>query len=68
MTPAQELRLERRRAVAEMRRERRLAIIKGTIAVLLALAAFCVAGTLDYHDEQAELARWESLGITVARW
>lgn len=51
-----------------MRRERRIEIIKGITAILLALALFCIAGTLDYHDEMAEISRWESQGVTIARW
>ena len=68
MTAQQALRYERRRAVAQMRRERRIEIIKGIAAILLALALFCIAGTLDYHDEMAEISRWESQGVTIARW
>lgn len=51
-----------------MRRERRIETIKGIAAILLALAIFCIAGTLDFHDEQSEISRWESQGITIARW
>ena len=68
MTAQQALRHERRRAVARMRRERRIEIIKGIAAILLALAVFCIAGTLDFQDEQSEISRWESQGITIARW
>ena len=42
--------------------------IVGILVTLLILAAFAFAGTMDYQDEQAEIAYWESQGITIHRW
>jgi len=68
MTATQMMRHQRRAArVAQERREkteRALAVV----LLLFMLVAFAIGGTMDYHDDQAELASWQELGITVQRW
>lgn len=50
MTEAQSLRLERQRRLAEIRRRERIETVKGIIAIIVILAAFAFAGTLEYQD------------------
>ena len=67
MTAQQAMRYERRRQRELQRRED----IKSTVYAILVLAfifaAFAFAGTLDYQDEQREIAYWESRGIHIVR-
>ena len=67
MTAQQAMRYERRRQ-RELQRQREIKdTLMGILVILFILAAFAFAGTMDYHDEQAQLAYWESQGIHIAR-
>ena len=68
MTATQTMRYQRRVArVAQERRERTERAL--AVALLLfMLVAFAIGGTMDYHDDQAELANWQELGVTIQRW
>ena len=68
MTATQAMRYQRRQARAERERQQRIETAKGIAALLLVLLAFLVAGTIEYPDGQAEVARWESQGVTIHRW
>lgn len=68
MTAAQALRHERRQMLAEKRRRERIQMAKAILAVIFVLALYALAGTMDYHDDQAQLAFWEEQGVTVQRW
>ena len=50
MTEAQMLRYERRERLAAIKRERRIETIKAAIAILVTIALFAIAGTMDYTD------------------
>lgn len=68
MTATQMMRHQRRVArVAQERRERTERAL-AVVLLLFMLVAFAIGGTMDYHDDQAELASWQELGITVQRW
>lgn len=68
MTATQTMRYKRRVArVAQERRERTERAL-AVVLLLFMLIAFAIGGTMDYHDDQAELASWQELGITVQRW
>lgn len=68
MTTTQAMRLERRRRESERRAQAAKDAIIGILTGLLLVAAFGLAGTLDYPDEQREAAQWEAQGVTIARW
>ena len=69
MTTEQVMRYERRRRALEREIRAQQAMkeaVLGFLAILLVLAAFAVAGTMDAYDRQAELSYWESQGVTVS--
>lgn len=68
MTTTQAMRYERRRQRELERCQRIRETIQIAVFIFFALLAFCMAGTMDYQDEQAQLAHWESQGITIQRW
>ena len=68
MTEAQVLRAERRQMVAERRRQRRIETALTILGIILAIAAFAIAGTMDYNDEMRDLAFWAERGVTIQRW
>lgn len=68
MTAAQALRYERRQAVAQMRRERRLEAAKGAVLIALMLILFTIAGTMEYHDAQSQSDFWADQGVTIGGW
>lgn len=41
--------------------------IIGMLVTLILIALFSIVGTMDYQDEQREIAYWESQGIHIAR-
>lgn len=41
--------------------------IVGILVMLVLIALFAIVGTMDYEDEQREIAYWESQGIHIAR-
>lgn len=55
MTEAQMLRMERQRRLAEVKRRERIETLKGIIAIIVILAAFAFAGTLEYEDRVRSL-------------
>lgn len=67
MTTTQALR-QRRHEREQERRQQRADAIKAAAFIIFALAAFAIAGTVDYKTEQADLAHWESMGVTIQRW
>lgn len=68
MTTTQALRYERRRR-REIERQRKLReTLLAILTILYILAAFTFAGTMDYYDDQRELAYWAERGVTVGRW
>lgn len=67
MTTTQAMRLERRRRESERRAQAAKDAIIGILTGLLLVAAFGLAGTLDYPDEQRESAQWEAQGVTIVR-
>lgn len=68
MTAQQALRHERRLQRELERREQARETVLAILIATLVFAAFVLAGTCDYQDEQRELAYWESRGVTVQRW
>ncbi|MBQ9317405.1 MAG: hypothetical protein IJ203_11375 [Atopobiaceae bacterium] len=67
MTAQQAMRMKRRRIQAEQQRKERIELLAGIAALIFILIAFAIAGTMDYQDEQRELAYWESQGIHIVR-
>ena len=70
MTTSQALRYERRRQQALQEQRARQALreaIIGMLVTLILIALFSIVGTMDYQDEQREIAYWESQGIHIAR-
>lgn len=70
MTKSQALRYERRRQEELQRQRARQALkdaIVGILVMLALIALFAIVGTMDYEDEQREIAYWESHGIHIAR-
>lgn len=70
MTKSQALRYERRRQEELQRQRARQALkdaIVGILVMLVLIALFAIVGTMDYEDEQREIAYWESQGIHIAR-
>ena len=55
MTEAQLLRAERRERLAAIKRERRIESIKALLVIIAILAAFALAGTIDYADRVSNL-------------
>lgn len=68
MSTTQAMRYERRAARAAQERRERCEMAAGIAALIVFLLAFAIAGTMDFQDEQRELAFWESQGITIQRW
>ena len=60
-------RLERRQERIEQERRELRETILGIVALIFLLMAFIWAGTMDYQDEQREIAYWESQGIHIVR-
>lgn len=67
MTTTQALR-QRRHERERERRQQRADAIKAAAFIIFALLAFAFAGTSDFKTEQAEIAHWESMGVTIHRW
>jgi len=64
MTAAQMMRAQRRAERARLEREQRTETLAAIMALVLVLAAFMVAGTMDAHDEQVYREGWyEAHGI-----
>lgn len=64
MTTSQMLRAERRAERARLEREERSETLAAIMALVLILAAFLVAGTMDAHDEWVYQQGWyEAHGI-----
>lgn len=59
--------IRRRDTVARRDREEPHPLL-GVLLLALVLAAFAMAGTMDYHDDQAALEYWAKRGITIQRW
>lgn len=68
MTAQQTLRYERRQMLAEKRRRERIQMAKAILAMISVLVLYALAGTIDYHDDQAQLASWSERGIAIQRW
>lgn len=68
MTASQMIRAERRAERARLEREERAAALSALLTLALILAVFAIVGTSDLKAEQAELAYWESMGVTIQRW
>ena len=68
MTTTQFMRYERR-SRRELERRRRIRdAVRAGIIIAFALLAFSIAGTMDYHDQQSELAYWAERGVSIQRW
>lgn len=51
-----------------MRRDQRVEFAVYAVAILIILLMFGFAGSMDYADEQREIAYWAERGIEIARW
>ena len=68
MTATQALRRERRRQRELQRRQDVRDAITGALVIVIILALLAIAGTMDYHDDQMQLAYWAERGVIVQRW
>lgn len=68
MTEAQIMRYKRRAERAAKERKERLDTALGILILVLFLAAFALAGTIDREIERHDLAFWAERGVTVQRW
>lgn len=68
MAAQQALRYERRAQRELQRRQQVRETVLAILFILYILVAFAIAGTSDFHDEQSEIAYWESQGVTIHRW
>lgn len=68
MTAQQALRAERRRMLAEKRRQHIIEDLLTLLGLIAIILAFAIAGTMDYYDEQAQHAHWAEQGVTLGRW
>lgn len=68
MTARQALRHERRQMLAERKRRERIQMAKALLVVVFVIALYALAGTMDYHDDQTQLASWAEQGIAIQRW
>jgi len=67
MTTSQAMRYERRRQRAERERQELQDALLAILFGLLILAAFAIAGTMDYQDEQRQATYWANRGVTIQR-
>lgn len=58
MTASQIARQHRREARQEMERQKRMEVAFGAIILILTLAAFAAAGTMDVQSQQAWQGAW----------
>ena len=64
MTTSQALRAERRAQRARLDHDERMQTALAAITLILILAVFAVAGTMDFHDQQVYRQSWaEAYGI-----
>ena len=68
MTAQQALRYERRAQRELQRKQQVRETVLAILFILYIFVAFAIAGTSDFHDEQREIAYWESQGVTIHRW
>lgn len=61
MSTSQALRYERRRQRELRERQEVRETIVGILALVLTLAAFAIAGTMDAHDEQVYRESWHQI-------
>lgn len=61
MSTSQALRYERRRQRELRERQEIRETIAGILALVLTLAAFAIAGTMDAHDEQVYRESWHQI-------
>ena len=68
MTAQQAMRYERRRQRELEQRKQFRDTITAILVILFILAAFALAGAMDYQDEMNQLAYWAERGVTIQRW